>query len=129
MPMTLRAVLRLLIVAVCMISGYVQAQTYANTSATFNWVDTSGAPSSGGLQHRTVPVQWGGGCGTNPPTLDDTISDLIPIGFNFTFGTTTYTQVRVMTNGRLQFNNTTCGAGTAGSVRRRPTRTSTRTAA
>lgn len=115
MPMTLRAVLRLLIVAVCMISGYVQAQTYANTSATFNWVDTSGAPFVK-VGFNTVPYRFngGGGCGTNPPTLDDTISDLIPIGFNFTFGTTTYTQVRVMTNGRLQFNNTTCGAGTAG---------------
>ena len=52
------------------------------------------------------------GCGTTPPILDDTISDSIPIGFNFLFGATTYTTVQIQTNGRLQFGNTTCGSGT-----------------
>ncbi|MFX8016193.1 hypothetical protein ABTK76_20010, partial [Acinetobacter baumannii] len=52
------------------------------------------------------------GCATIVPVLDDTLSDQIPIGFTFNFGTTNFTSAYIMTNGRLQFGNTTCGAGT-----------------
>ncbi|MHB1427688.1 MAG: DUF6701 domain-containing protein [Rhodocyclaceae bacterium] len=90
----------------------VHAQTYLSASTPFNWIDTSTHTRIG---HNTAPYKFngGGGCGTTPPVLDDTLSDPIPIGFNFVFGTTTHTQLRIMTNGRLQFNNPTCGAGTA----------------
>lgn len=92
-----------------------QAATYSNVSTTFNWIDTSAAPFSK-VGYLTAPYKLNGGgstgCGTTPPTLDDTISDPIPIGFTFQYGVGTYTQVRVQTNGRLQFGNTTCGYGT-----------------
>ena len=36
----------------------------------------------------------------------------IPIGFTFRYGTTNYTSAYIMSNGRLQFGNVTCGYGT-----------------
>jgi hypothetical protein len=40
------------------------------------------------------------------------LSDDIPLGFTFTFGTVGFTSVRIMSNGRIKFNsNTTCGFG------------------
>ncbi len=86
-----------------------------------NWIDASTHTKVG---YNTTPYKFngGGGCGTTPPVLDDTLSDVIPIGFSFVYGTTTYTTLRIMTNGRLQFANTTCGAGTNAILHRRPTR-------
>lgn len=88
-----------------------QAATYASASTAFSWIDPAGHTKVG---YNTSPYKFngGGGCATSPPILDDTLSDPIPIGFSFTFGSTAYTQLRIQTNGRLQFNNTTCGAGT-----------------
>lgn len=88
-----------------------RAVTYANTATAFNWLDSSTHTQVG---YNTTPYKFngGGGCGTNPPTLDDTLSDAIPIGFTFMYGGVNFTQVRIMSNGRLQFNNnTTCGYG------------------
>ncbi|OYV00134.1 MAG: hypothetical protein CFE45_10295, partial [Burkholderiales bacterium PBB5] len=89
------------------------AATYTNASTPFRWINPSGHTKVG---YATTPYKFTGGsgtgCGTTPPRLDDTISDLIPIGFSFVFGTTTYTSLRVQTNGRLQFGNATCGYGT-----------------
>jgi len=88
-----------------------QAVTYANTATVFNWIDASTHTQVG---YNTTPykLNGGGGCGTAPPTLDDTLSDNIPIGFTFMYGGVNFTQVRIMSNGRLQFNNnTTCGFG------------------
>ncbi len=88
-----------------------EAVTYANTATPFNWIDASSHTKVG---YNTVPYRFngGGGCGTNPPTLDDTLSDNIPLGFTFMYGGVNFTQVRIMSNGRLQFNNnTTCGYG------------------
>ena len=89
-----------------------QAQTYSSASTPFNWIDPATHTRIG---YNTAPYKFNksSGCGTTPPVIDDTLSDLIPLGFTFVFGTTGYTQLRIMTNGRLQFNNTTCGAGTA----------------
>ncbi|GAB4115350.1 MAG: hypothetical protein Fur0026_01090 [Sideroxydans sp.] len=87
------------------------AVTYANTATTFSWID---ATSHSKIGYNTAPYKFngGGGCGTTPPTLDDTLSDNIPIGFTFMYSGVNFTQVRVMSNGRLQFNNnTTCGYG------------------
>lgn len=87
------------------------AATYASASIPFAWIDSSAHDKVG---HNTTPYKFngGGGCGTAPPVLDDVISDNIPLGFNFLFGAVSYANVRIQTNGRLQFNNTTCGYGT-----------------
>jgi len=96
-----------------LVQALAHAATYTNASTVFDWIDPSTHNKVG---HLTSPYKFNGGgstgCGTNPPTLDDTISDAINLGFTFTFGTTAYTSVRVQTNGRLQFGNTTCGSGT-----------------
>lgn len=90
-----------------------QAVTYANASIPLAWID----PISGG--HTRVGYNTGtyffsntGSCGTSGTTLDDTLSNQITLGFDFWFGGVSYSSVRISTNGRLQFNNTTCGAGT-----------------
>ena len=83
----------------------VQAATYSNTSITYNWI----SPAA----HTSVPWTNGAACsGGGSAGQDDDITSLINIGFTFNFGGVDYTQVRVMTNGRLQFNNNWCGFGT-----------------
>lgn len=96
----------------CLIGGQSWAATYTSASTAFSWIDSSAHTKVG---YNTTPYKFNAaaGCGTTPPILDDTLSDAIPIGFSFVYGTVTYTSLRIMTNGRLQFNNTTCGAGTA----------------
>ncbi len=101
-----------LAVALCFVlfHGVAAAATYTSASTVFAWIDPSTHTKVG---YNTVPYKFNGtGCGTAPPTLDDTISDVIPIGFSFVFGTTTYNSLQVQTNGRVQFNNSTCGSGT-----------------
>jgi MSHA biogenesis protein MshQ len=87
----------------------VLAQTYMSASTPFNWIDTATHTRIG---YNTAPYKFYAGP-TAPPILDDTISDQIPIGFTFRYGNIDYTQLRIQTNGRLQFNNATTGAGTA----------------
>ncbi len=109
-----KAWLRLL--AICtiglVVSSGAAAATYTSASTTYRAIDSSTHTKVGYL---TTPYKFNGasGCGTSPPVLDDTLSDAIPIGFPFAFGTGTYTTAYIMTNGRLQFGNTLCGAGTA----------------
>lgn len=88
------------------------AQTYTSASTAFAFIDPT---SHAKLGANTTPykLRTSAGCATTVPVTDDTLSDPLPIGFTFKFGTTNYTTVYVMTNGRLQFGNTTCGAGTA----------------
>lgn len=83
----------------------VNAVTYSNAPTTFSWID----PSSHTPVVWSNPTQGTGGCDTGG---DDSITALINIGFTFNFGGVNYTQLRIMANGRLQFNNTYCGAGT-----------------
>lgn len=94
------------------LAGSVLAQTYTSASTAFAFIDPT---SHAKLGAYTTPYKFrtASGCQTTVPVLDDTLSDALPIGFTFKFGTTNYTSVYVMTNGRLQFGNTTCGAGTA----------------
>lgn len=92
------------------------AVTYDNTSVPFNWIDASGhtklGPTTGGDYSPTYKFRNTGGCGSNPPSIDDSMSDNLPLGFSFMYGGVNFTQVRIMSNGRLQFNdNTTCGYG------------------
>lgn len=79
------------------------AASYVTQTAPFNFVSTAG---------HTAIASWAGGLGC-PDTLgDDSISALINLPFTFRYGATSYTQLRVMTNGRLQFANSYCGFGT-----------------
>ncbi len=100
--------LHCLLCAICALCGIwvtpAQAVTYANTATTYAWVDATGHTKVG---YNTVPYKFNAatGCGTTPPTTDDTLSDAIPIGFTFSYAGTPFTDVRIMTNGRLQFNN------------------------
>jgi hypothetical protein len=110
----------LLAAALAFFAGAAQAATYTNAATTFAWIDASAHTQVG---YNTAPYQFNGTvgsstCGTAPPVIDDTISDQIPIGFNFFFGTQTFDRVRIMSNGRLQlansspaYDNTTCGYG------------------
>ena len=81
------------------------AVTYSNAPTTFSWID----PSSHTAVTWSNPTQGTGGCDT---IGDDSITAPINIGFTFNFGGVNYTQLRIMSNGRLQFNNTYCFAGT-----------------
>lgn len=94
------------------------AVTYVSGSTAFSWIDASTHTKVG---YNTAPYKFNGGagCGTNPPVLDDTLSDLIPLEtrggyptFTFMFGGVNFTSVRINSNGRLQFGNSTCGYGT-----------------
>lgn len=89
------------------------AATYVMTTITANWIDASAHTK---ITANSSPYRFVGGgstgCGSTPPTLDDVISEEIPIGFSFMFGGVNFSSLRVMTNGRLQFGNTTCGYGT-----------------
>ena len=102
--------LSLLLLVLC--SGTAQAVTYANTSYTFNWIDASSHTKVG---YNTAPYKFtqaqGTNCQTREPTLDDTMSGPIPIGFTFSYGGSAFTTVYVQTNGRLQFGNVYCGYG------------------
>lgn len=93
-------------------AGGASAQTYTTGSTTYSLIDSSSHTKIG---YNTSPYKFnaGSGCGTAPPVLDDTLSDAVPIGFSFAFGTAIYTKAYIVSNGRLQFGNTTCGAGTA----------------
>lgn len=93
-----------------------RAVTYAHTATTYNWIDASThnklGPTVGGIYSPNYRFQNTGGCGTTPPVIDDTLTDNIPLGFTFMYGGQNFTHVRIMSNGRLQFNNnTTCGYG------------------
>ena len=76
------------------------AATYSNAAATFNFIATN----------THTPITRWSDCGGVPG--DDSLSALTNLGFTFNFGGVDYTQVRIHTNGRLQFNNTACGQGT-----------------
>lgn len=95
-----------------------EALTYVNAATTFSWIDATTHTKVGA---HTAPYQFRsstGGCGTTAPIIDDTISDIIPLGFNFVFGDKVFDSVRIMSNGRIHFvsttlplDNTTCGYG------------------
>lgn len=81
------------------------AATYTSASQPYAWISTSG--------HTTVvwtgaPGGPAAACTGSSAASDDDISEELPIGFSYTFGTTAYTTVRVMSNGRLQFSNPYC---------------------
>lgn len=107
------AVLSSITAAGWMLSGGVFAATYGNAPTLFNWVSSAGHTA----------VTWGGSaqCAAwNGAPVDDDGTAPINIGFDFNFGATSYPQVRINSNGRLQFvrtsapafDNNYCGYGT-----------------
>ncbi len=94
-----------------MVSMPASAVTYTNAATTFSWIDASTHAQVG---PATSPYKLSntGGCGSTTPIIDDSLSDNMPLGFIFNYGGVDFSQVRIMSNGRLQFNNnTTCGFG------------------
>ncbi len=94
------------------------ATTYANAATTFSWINATASTQI--IGYNTTPYKFIGsaGCGSTPPAIDDTLSGIIPIGFNFVFGDKSFDAVRVQSNGRIQMvsttiplDNTTCGYG------------------
>lgn len=77
-----------------LLAGLAEAQTYAYRTDTFSWVAPSGAATT---------VTWNNTC-TSYPNGDDVRADVnFPGGFTFTFAGTAYSQVRVLSNGMIQF--------------------------
>ena len=74
--------------------------TYASGVTAYDFIDTA--------THTRITA-WPG---CSDQAGDDSLSAPISIGFPFNFGGVDHAQVRVHTNGRLQFNNTACGFGT-----------------
>lgn len=79
------------------------AQSYTVSPVAYNWIPTAG---------HTILSSWDTTLGCVDATGDDSLSTSLPIGFTFRFGTTNYTQLRIMSNGRVQFANTRCTFGT-----------------
>ncbi|MHB1083580.1 MAG: DUF6701 domain-containing protein [Thiobacillus sp.] len=88
------------------ITGLAHAATYSSALTTSSWVD----PTS----HTRAVWSSGAACSSAyfGAATDDDITAQLPLGFTFNFGGVNYTQVQVMSNGRLQFNNGYCGYGT-----------------
>ena len=87
------------------LAGSAFAGTYGYAQVPLAWIDNTAHTN----------VTWGGSaqCAAwNGAPVDDDGTAPINIGFNFTFGATVYTQVRINSNGRLQFGNNYCGYGT-----------------
>ena len=80
-----------------------QAASYVTQTTPFNFLPIAG--------HTAITI-WDGTAGCPDTVGDDSLSPLINLPFTYRYGGTNYTQVRVMTNGRLQFNNTRCSFGT-----------------
>ena len=82
------------------------AAYYTAEASTFNWISTVG---------HTQQTKWKPGCSgsTGDATGDDSLSSSnIALGFSFNYAGTAYTSVRIHTNGRIQFSNTSCGTVT-----------------
>ncbi len=88
------------------VADQVHAATYSNAAAPYGWINPSA--------HTRAAWTNGASCSSGyvGAAVDDDITAQLPLGFTFNFGGVNYTQVQVMSNGRLQFNNGFCGYGT-----------------
>ncbi len=93
-----------LVIVLAMASTPARAMTYQLSSVPSNWIAPAG---------HTVITSWAAGLGCPDTVGDDSLSAPLDLGFSFRLGATSYTQVRVNTNGRVLFNNTYCSYGTA----------------
>lgn len=94
-----------LLAALVFLSSAVEAATYAYRNDTFSYDTPSGSAST---------VSWHTGTAspacTSYPNGDDDWADIaFPSGFSFTFGGTSYSGVRVYSNGILAFGNDVSG--------------------
>ncbi len=102
----LRIVLLSLLAFLPVLAG---AATYLNSPEPFAWIDPA---THTDVVWTEAPGAPAGECTGGSSPVDDDISQEIPLGFTFRYGGNSYTTVRIMSNGRLQFNNTYCGFGT-----------------
>lgn len=93
------------------LQGGAQAAVYGYAPTTYSWVDNTA--------HTDVVWAHSGGCssGWAGANNDDDISTQIALPFTFTFGSTAFNYVQIMSNGRLQFiasatAKSFCGYGT-----------------
>lgn len=103
----------------CFAATPASAATYVNTTWPFNWID----PLADGHTDITASNLWNHGNPVNGcvaydgAAIDDDIAGPFNLGFSFTFGSATYNQVYVQSNGRLQFTSRWCGWGNEGLFR------------
>lgn len=102
----------LLALALVLACGRLYAQTYLNEPTTYAWIDPSG--------HTAATWSGASRCSSSGPgtAWDDDITDSIPLGFNFRFGSSNYSSLFIMTNGRIQFGNRYCYFGALSDVPR-----------
>lgn len=103
-----KAVLPCSLMLLMLASAAAFAGTYTDKVEAFSWIDPAG--------HTNAVWTHASGsneCSGPSASTDDDITKELPLGFTFNFGGTNYNTVRIMSNGRLQFNNTYCGYGTS----------------
>ena len=89
----------LLLCLVLMLPGRIAlAATYSHVPESFSLIDP--ATHTDAIWTR-APGPPGNECTGASAPVDDDITQEIPLGFTFRFGTGTYTSVRIMSNGRL----------------------------
>jgi len=85
----------LLLLLLCALPAYSQSYVFDNSAsvqAAYPWIDISTT-------------------GTTISLTDDAVSGVTNLGFTFNFGGTDFTQVRVASNGMLQFGGTSTAFG------------------
>lgn len=97
----------LILMALLVLTTPVLAAYYDHTPYPYAWID----PSSHGKVVWTGANGGTSACTGGYSAVDDDISAELPLGFTFNFGGVGYANVRIMSNGRLQFNNTYCYFG------------------
>ena len=95
------------LVGLLLVSTMASAGTYTDSVETFSWIDP--ASHTDAIWTR---ASGSNECSGSSAATDDDITQELSLGFTFNFGGIDYTTVRIMSNGRLQFNNTYCGYGT-----------------
>jgi len=85
------------------------AGTYTHSPETLAWVDPAAHTD---VVWTAMPGGPANECTSTSAAGDDDITQALALGFTYNFGGTAYNSVRIMSNGRLQFNNTFCGYGT-----------------
>jgi MSHA biogenesis protein MshQ len=92
-----------------LLPGTAVAASYGNSPEPFSWIDPAGHADAVWTGAPGAPAAE---CSGPSAPVDDDITQELPLGFTFDYGGTPYTSVRIMSNGRLQFNNSFCGYGT-----------------
>lgn len=105
---TFRALLGLFLL--CNTPHFLHAASYSASSGTYAWINPA---THTNVVWTAAPGGPANQCSGGSTANNDDITATLALGFNFSFGGVNYNSVRIMTNGRLQFNNTFCAPGTA----------------